>query len=76
MKKLIPILLIALLLLTSCNNIVSNPNEETTEPFTTDISEISSTVGDETTVIDDPTGTIIDIDGPFTVPASPYTVQR
>ena len=75
MKKLIPILLIALLLLTSCNNIVSNPNE-TTEPFTTNVPEISSIVGDETTVIDDPTGTIVDIDGPFTVPASPYTIQR
>ena len=73
MKKLIPILLIALLLLTSCNNIVSNPNE-TTEPFTTNVPEISSIVGNETTVIDDPTGTIVD--GPLTMLAYPYVIQR
>lgn len=74
MKKILPIILIVLLFLTSCNNIVNNSNE-TTEPFTTNVPEISSIVGDETTVIDDPT--IIITDPPFyDVPADPYIIPR
>ena len=75
MKRLVPMILIVLLLMTSCNNIVSNPNT-TVEPFTTYTPEISSTPGDETTVVDDPTGAIVDTGASFTMPAYPYVLQR
>lgn len=75
MKRFILIIAIALLLLTSCNNNIGKP-ESTTEPCTTDVPVQSSIPGDETTVIEDPTGTIADTVELPTTPAYPYVLQR
>ena len=75
MKRVILLIAIALLLLTSCNNNIGTP-ESTTEPFTTDVPVQSSISGDETTAIADPTGTIADTVEPPTTPAYPYVLQR
>lgn len=65
MKKIIPIILTTLLLLTSCNNIVSKPDETTIIPDETTIIPESETVENTTAIMIQPA-----------IPASPYTVQR